>query len=134
MKQRIMAFMAGRYGGDNLSRFTLAVSWVLIILAALTRKSIGPALNTVAMVLLVVTLFRCFSRNTYKRSSENYKFMLLKGDVVAWFKGKKTRIAQSREYRFFRCPGCKVTTRVPRGRGKIKIRCPKCGTEFIKKS
>ena len=86
------------------------------------------------MVLLVVTLFRCFSRNTYKRSSENYKFMLLKGDVVAWFKGKKARIVQSREYRFFKCPGCKVTTRVPRGRGKIKIRCPKCGMEIIKKT
>ena len=46
----------------------------------------------------------------------------------------KKRWAQRSTYRFFKCPQCKQTVRVPKGRGKICITCPKCKTEFIKKS
>ena len=129
-----MAFMAGRYGGDNLSRFTIGLSWVFIILAIIVKDNLGSALNSIAMVLIGISLFRSLSRNTYKRSAENYKFMTVRNKVMARFSGIRKRLAQSRDYRFFKCPSCGVTTRVPKGRGKIKIRCPRCNTEFIRKS
>ena len=48
---------------------------------------------------------------------------------------KKIReIKQLKEYHIYKCPNCKQKLRVPRGRGRIAIRCRKCGTEFIKKS
>ena len=134
MKQRIMAFMAGRYGGDNLSRFMLGVAWVLIILSWFTGEDVGPLLSSLAMVVLGLCIFRSLSRNTYKRSAENYKYMLLRGKAVGWFKAKKSRFAQRKDFRFYKCPNCSVTTRVPKGHGKIKIRCPKCQTELIRKT
>ena len=37
-----------------------------------------------------------------------------------------------RLYHYYRCPQCRQKLRVPRGRGRIQISCPRCGTQFIK--
>ncbi|MBO2527292.1 MAG: hypothetical protein CW335_03815, partial [Clostridiales bacterium] len=72
--------------------------------------------------LLGFSLFRTFSRNIYTRQKENRRFRQL------W-----TRL-RDRKNRYYRCPKCRQTVRVPKGRGKISIRCPKCGEKFIKKT
>ena len=72
--------------------------------------------------------------NVSKRYEENQRYLNAKYRAVVKKNNLKKRWAQRSTYRFFKCPQCKQTVRVPKGRGKICITCPKCKTEFIKKS
>lgn len=123
--------MAGRYGVDELSKFLNIVLLVLLVMSIFIRSGI---LYLLALGILIYSYFRMFSRNISKRYEENQKFVNFRyRNVVKWNNFKK-RFAQRKEYRFYHCPQCKQTVRVPRGRGKICITCPKCRTEFVKKS
>ena len=123
--------MAGRYGVDELSKFLNIVLLVLLVLSIFIRSGI---LYLLALGILIYSYFRMFSRNISKRYEENQKFVNFRyRNVVKWNNFKK-RFAQRKEYRYYHCPQCKQTVRVPRGRGKICITCPKCRTEFVKKS
>ena len=84
--------------------------------------------------LLIFCYYRTFSRNISKRTEENYKFYTLKDRVDNKFKGWKEQWANRKVYHYYRCPQCRQKLRVPRGRGRIQISCPRCGTQFIKKS
>ena len=123
--------MAGRYGVDELSKFLNIVLLVLLVMSIFIRSGI---LYLLALGILIYSYFRMFSRNISKRYEENQKFVNFRyRNVVKWNNFKK-RFAQRKEYRFYHCPQCKQTVRGPRGRGKICITCPKCRTEFVKKS
>lgn len=124
-------FMYGRYGSDQLNMALLLTAVVLSvlnsILSAIFRTSsamaiISTALSILVWAILFYELFRTFSRNIYKRRRENQRFMNL------WNR------LRDRSHRYFRCPQCKQMVRVPKNRGKINIRCPKCGEKFIKKT
>jgi predicted RNA-binding Zn-ribbon protein involved in translation (DUF1610 family) len=84
--------------------------------------------------LIAYGYFRIFSRKTAKRYAENMAYFKYRNKVVSFFNRKKARFDQRKTYRFFRCPRCGVTARVPKGKGKIKITCPKCGNSFVRKS
>lgn len=86
------------------------------------------------LALLIYSYFRILSRNVSKRYEENQRYLNAKYRAVVKKNNLKKRWAQRSTYRFFKCPQCKQTVRVPKGRGKICITCPKCKTEFIKKS
>ncbi len=75
-----------------------------------------------------------FSRNVRKRYDENVRFLNKTAKIRGFFKSQKNLMAQRKDYHIYTCPGCKQKIRIPRGKGKIEIRCPKCGTTFIKKS
>jgi protein-arginine kinase activator protein McsA len=77
---------------------------------------------------------RSLSRKTSQRASENYKYFVYKNRATGWFRRLKTRWADRKEHKYFRCPQCRATVRVPRGKGKIRITCPRCKNTFIKKS
>ena len=116
-------FMAGRYGHDRLNMALLIVGLVMSILSMFVdSKLIDLILTLGSYALLVVSLVRCFSRNTYKRYQENRKFL-------QFFDRLKDR-----EHRYFDCPKCRQVVRVPRGKGKISITCPRCREKFIKKT
>lgn len=125
-------FMYGRYGSDQLN-MAILVAAVLVsltnsVLTVFLREStvysgiVAPILSVIVYGLLIYSFFRMFSRNIYKRQRENRRFTQL------WMRLK------DRNNRYFRCPNCKQTVRVPRGRGKICIRCPKCGEKFTRKT
>ncbi len=134
MRDRLIRFMAGRNGADQLARFVSIASCVLLLVSMFFRSGIGTALWVLAILLLVYSYFRMFSKNTAKRYAENARFLSLQYRATSWFGRKKDRFRQMKTHRFYRCPQCGITTRIPRGKGKIKITCPKCGNQFIRKS
>lgn len=125
--------MAGRNGNDQLNRFLLVVDIVLIVLATVWRGASG-VLYPFVLALLVYIYFRMFSRNVYKRREENGKYIRLKYKIDAAFRLRKERWVQRKDYKFFTCPSCRTSLRVPRHRGKVKIVCRKCGTSFFGKT
>ena len=129
MKERLIRFMSGRYGADQLSRFMLGVCFVCLILNLFTGTYF---LYVLALALLAVCYFRMFSRNIARRSEENQKYLQLRGKVLAVF--RKSWWQERRAYHIYKCPSCGQKIRIPRGKGKICITCPKCRNEFVKKS
>ena len=142
MKERLRAFMYGRYGQDNLNRFLSIASLIIMLVSMFTRIVF---LNSFAMVLLLVSIFRMFSKNIGKRSQENYAYLRIKGKVTGWYSARKrkwgtwnslrkSKYNERKTHCYYKCPSCRVQLRVPKGRGKITITCTKCRTSFQKKT
>ena len=131
MKEKLRQFMIGRYGTDGLNQFLSIASLVLLLIAIVSRISLFTWLSAAP---LLFCCYRTFSRNISKRTEENYKFYTLKDRVDNKFRGLKEQWANRKVYHYYRCPQCRQKLRVPRGRGRIQISCPRCGTQFIKKS
>lgn len=131
MREKLRRFMIGRYGTDGLNQFLSIASLVLLFIAIVSRISLFTWLSAAP---LLFCCYRTFSRNISKRTEENYKFYTLKDRVDNKFRGLKEQWANRKVYHYYRCPQCRQKLRVPRGRGRIQISCPRCGTQFIKKS
>lgn len=134
MREKLMRFMVGRNGNDQLNLFLYAVDAVLLIAATLIGGQVGRWMFGAVLALLGYIYFRMFSRNLTKRREENGKFLRLLYSVQAGLKIRREKWVQRKDYKFFTCPSCKTTLRVPRGNGKIKIVCRKCGNSFTGKS
>ena len=131
MRQKFIRFMQGRNGFDQFSQFLNIVVVVLFVISLFTK---WKKLYTIGLGVMAYMYFRVFSKNISKRYMENQKFCNLRYDVsIKWNKMKK-EWEQRKIYRFYHCPICSQKVRVPKGRGKICITCPKCRSEFIKKS
>ena len=131
MREKLRQFMIGRYGTDGLNQFLSIASLVLLLIAIISRVNLFTYLGA---ALLIFCYYRTFSRNISKRTEENYKFYTLKDRVDNKFKGWKEQWANRKVYHYYRCPQCRQKLRVPRGRGRLQISSPRCGTQFIKKS
>ena len=131
MKERMQRFMAGRYGNDQLNQFIFIVAIISMVLEIITRQSL---FYTLTLVLLILDYVRVFSRNINKRYEENMKFLQKKDAILNKFRKQKYYAAQRRNFHIYTCPQCKQKIRIPKGKGKISITCPKCRTSFIKKS
>ena len=133
MKEKLARFMVGRNGNDQLNLFLLGLDVVLLIVASFVRGNAGRALYLLTFVLLGWTYFRMLSRNLVRRRQENGRYLRAQYRAAA-VKLRREKWVQRRDYKFFTCPSCKTTLRVPRGHGKIKIVCRKCGNTFTGKS
>ena len=131
MKERMQRFMAGRYGNDQLNQFIFIVAIISMVLEIITRQSL---FYTLTLVLLILAYVRVFSRNINKRYEENMKFLQKKDAILNKFRKQKYYAAQRRNFHIYTCAQCKQKIRIPKGKGKISITCPKCRTSFIKKS
>ena len=135
MKEKIGRFMAGRYGNDKLNQFMMAVFLGCAVLNLFVRNAyVSTVLNSWECLLILLVYIRMFSRNISKRYAENQKYLALENRLRRFFGQKRYLMQQRREYHIYKCPGCKQKIRIPRGKGKISIRCPKSGEEFIKNS
>ena len=123
MREKFRRFMEGRYGKDKLNIAILLLGLGLSVLSFLIILPFTKILLCLASYILMgIAIFRCLSRNIYKRYRENLRFLML----LDRFKDK--------EHRYFICPKCRQPVRVPKGKGKISITCPKCSEKFIKKT
>lgn len=122
-KQWLQRVMAGRYGTDKLNTWILGGGLLLCIVSIFVRiPMVDLALTLGAYALMIWAMFRTFSRNTYKRYRENRRFLMLLDRI------------KDREHRYFDCPKCRQPVRVPRGKGKIMITCPKCKEKFQRRT
>lgn len=124
-------FMAGRYGGDQLSMALLVLSIIITIAARLLG---WPILGLLSYLPIGLALYRMFSKDISKRSMENYKFCVLLSPLYKWLQKIKNRTNDGKTHKYYKCPTCAIQLRVPKGKGKIIITCPKCKTQFTKKT
>lgn len=130
-KAALARFMQGRHGADNLGMFTLLLGLVVSILASFLRL---PLLSIVGFALYIITLFRMLSRNQEARLAENRKYI----ELTSGWKTKTTQFAKRmknrKDYKYFKCPNCKVLLRLKRGCGEKEITCVRCGHQFKEKA
>ena len=120
---KLQRFMAGRYGTDRLNMAILGVGLAACLISSFFRNAlVNLILTTLSYGLMIWAITRCLSRNVYKRYQENRKFL-------QFFDRLKDR-----QHRYYDCPKCRQVVRVPRGKGKIAITCPKCREKFIRKT
>ena len=131
MRDRMIQFMRGRYGYDELGRVTMWSSLILFVIYALTGIRL---LALIAIILLALTDFRLLSRNIARRSQENRVFLKKTAFITKRSACLMKDVKDRRHYHIYRCPNCKQKIRIPKGKGRIEITCPRCHIEFIKKS
>ncbi len=123
IKNGFLRFMQGRYGTDQLNSLILWTGVVLCLVSMLIPvQGVSLGLAVAAYGCMGIALWRCFSKNTYKRYLENRKYLNFKERI------------RDKEHKYFTCPRCRQTVRVPKGKGRIAITCPKCREKFTKKT
>ena len=129
-RDKMQNFMRGRYGVDQLGRFTMYASVAALLISVFSGNQ---WFYLIALVLLAATYVRMFSRNHGNRYTENQKYLEWKHRFLGFFRIGARRV-KDKEQCYFKCPQCKQNVRVPKGKGTISIRCPKCQHEFIKRT
>lgn len=124
-------FMAGRYGVDQLSIFLIVVSLITLIISRVFKLNF---LNIISLVLLVYAYYRAFSKKVYKRSFENTKFLNATYPIRSKFRSLVNKVKGLKEYKYFKCSECNQEVRVPRGKGKIVLTCPKCKNKMTRRT
>lgn len=130
MRERLQRFFYGRYGSDQMNFALLILALVLSILGAIFFRP----LCWVSDVLLLYALFRALSRNIPARQRENQQFWKIWLPIKNWLALQKRKWQERKQYKYFRCPGCKQQLRAPRGRGKIEVTCQSCHQVFQTKT
>lgn len=146
IRRFLREFMAGRYGFDRLNFFLILLGFVISILFSVIRIFFGRLIYTsqgaytayavlsyISYIPYLIAVFRALSRNLEKRRREETAFMSIADSWISFFT-KKLRQYKDKEHRYFSCPTCHRTLRVPKNRGRIKIDCPHCGRQFFKRT
>lgn len=137
-RPKLQNFMIGRYGVDQLNKFMTILAIILSVISAISGLGF---LYRIGSFLLILVIFRMYSRNINARYNENLKFMPYWNKMTKctysfknWFKQKQNQFKDRKTHAYFKCPNCRQTLRVPKGKGKICISCPKCKTQLIRKT
>jgi hypothetical protein len=129
--ERAQQFMAGRYGSDEFSLF--------LSIAGLMFSFIGNFrylrfFYIVGTIMIAYGLFRSFSKNYEARRKELNWYLVWAEKPKARGLLLMNKIRDRKTHRYFKCKSCKTIMRVPKGRGKIEITCPKCQLKVVKKT
>ena len=130
MKEKLYRFMQGRYGNDQFNRFLMILAVICFAVSLFGVRFF----YLLGIALLVYIYFRMLSQNTYKRSIENSVYLRYEYKFKQKAAVFKRNMKQRKTHHIYKCPSCKQKIRIPKGKGKIEIRCPKCGQTFIKRS
>ncbi len=131
MQERLRKIMYGRYGTDKLSQFLMVVALLVMLLSVITGADVC---YWIAVAIIGYVYYRVFSRNHEKRFRENQWYLKQTYRFRNFFGRKKLKWIQQRTHHIYRCPNCRQKIRIPKGKGKIVVTCPKCRTEFTKRS
>ncbi|MCM1157098.1 MAG: hypothetical protein NC300_00355 [Bacteroidales bacterium] len=129
--------MSRRCGLDELNNFIMLLGFIFISAALFTKK---PLIAFIGGVLVVLCYVRVFSKNLDKRRKENAFYMRYMGSIVEVCRyvklclKMKIKTMRDGEYAYFVCRTCRQIIRVPKGKNKVNIRCPKCSQTFIRRT
>ena len=128
--------MVGRYGPDHLGVAMIFLSLILTMVHLLVNFLINsfPVLLVISYLVAGLAFYRILSKNISRRRSENDKFIRYWWPIMTKTKNFISKQKQRKTFKFFKCPSCRNNLRVPRGKGKIYVTCPKCGERFTKKT
>lgn len=127
-------FMYGRYGSDQLNLCLMAICLVLWLLSALIQVAVVQTiLGILSYAAILYAIFRMMSRNYDSRRKENDWFLEKTGPITRALKRMRRQMGD-KDYKYFKCPSCGQTLRVPKGKGKIQVTCQNCGTSFQQKT
>lgn len=130
MRNRFQRFMSGRYGNDQFNQFLFVLCLISIVLSLF----LGSIFYIIALALLIYSYYRMFSRKVYARARENEIYLEKTAGIRRKWQGFLSRMRQRKTHHIYTCPGCRQKIRVPKGKGKIRITCPKCHCVFEKRS
>ena len=123
--------MYGRYGFDALSNIILIAG---VVIYFISRCSDGTGCSLFRFFVWFIRIFAVFSKNIQKRYAENEKFKAFFRPAAAFFRIRKRMWKDRKSHKYYKCPKCRQYLRAPKGKGKIKLTCPKCRQEFIVKT
>ena len=126
-QRKVVEWLRGRQGPDDLAVFCTNVALVLVVVNIFAHVS---WLGWLALALIVYAMFRIQSKNLGARARENASFLRALGPARPWVQNPKAAFAEAKEYKHVKCSSCGQRVRVPRGKGKLRVTCPKCHTKF----
>lgn len=146
IRRFLSRLFVGRYGFDNLSYALIGLGFILSVILSILHLPLAGliysnkavyilfrVLNLITYIPYIIAFYRAFSKDFDKRRSESRAFMKVAGKWIKYFTQKLLQM-KDKNHRYFNCPTCHRTLRVPRNRGKIKIDCPHCGKQFTRKT
>lgn len=131
MREKMMNFMRGRYGMDSFSNFLMWTACFIIFINMFIRSYL---LNLAGLIIFIYAYVRIFSRNYVKRSAQNTWFLARTAGIRKMFTKERAKMRTRRTHHIYSCPSCKQKIRIPKGKGRVEITCPKCGNVFVKRS
>lgn len=124
-------FMVGRYGFDEICIALIVLSCLLTLLSNFRKLWF---LYPLAILVMGLILWRILSKNIAKRSDERMKFLQLMEKPREEVKFLSNKIRDRKTHKYFKCKNCGATLRIPKGKGKINVTCPKCRFKVQKKT
>ena len=133
--RNIRIWLTRRHGQDALNNFLFVVYIIILLLTFIivnvySRNAYADILRMISFAILLIAILRFYSPKSTRRRQENVAYLNIKNKIVSKFR----RQPSNDPYRYFSCPKCKQNVRIPKGRGKVEIACPKCGHRFDKKT
>ena len=127
MGEKLRRWLYGRYGTDKLTKHLMILAIVLLIVSLFWGRKV---LYPLSIAVMAYAYFRTFSKNIRKRYAEGMAYERFVGRI----KRLPKEMSMRRTHHIYRCPKCRQKIRIPRGKGRIEVTCPKCRTSFIKRS
>lgn len=129
MMEKFKRFMMGRYGVDQLSNGLNFLFFILFLCGLIFKANF---LFILGIIVLVFMYYRIFSKNFAARYNENRIYTNFMSPVYNLFDKIKLKFTRKKDknYKYFKCKNCHQELRIPKGKGKVTITCPKCHTSF----
>ena len=124
-KTKIQRFMMNRYGPDELYKFLFELYIILIIMNLFINSKV---LTILELFVVIIMLYRFFSKNISKRRKENNQFLKVKKQGLKPFRNIKRNYQDRDYYVYKKCHQCKSTLKLPLPpkRGIQHVKCPTC--------
>ena len=139
-KNKLAGFFYGRYGNDTLNKTLTAIYLVWLIAFSIVDIFVKSIVFSIIGWLVTLTFFvlvmrRMMSRNIYARRKENERFVRLKKALKRFFTlntsyGTRSANRDGETLIFRDCTYCGSVLRLPRRKGRNKVKCPRCSKSF----
>lgn len=131
LSDRLTTWMRGRNGADELGNAVISVSIILLLINVFAHTRV---LSLLALLLALYSCWRMSSKAVAQRRKENRAFLKALGPAARFLRNPGSTINEQRSYKHLTCPSCGQQMRVPRGKGKMRVTCPRCQKKFEARS